>query len=57
MYIGPKAADPDEVCQYAVVLMGGNAARWMDRLEVQGNALKQLRRIQKAVYKSIHLTR
>ena len=30
--------DTAQVCQYSVALMGGNAARWMDRLEVRGEA-------------------
>ena len=25
-----------QACQYSIALMGGNAARWMDCLEVQG---------------------
>ena len=25
-----------QACQYSIALMGGNAAHWMDRLEVQG---------------------
>ena len=25
-----------QACQYSDALMGGNAARWMDHLEVQG---------------------
>ena len=35
--IATKAADTDIVHQYTVETMGGNAARWMDSLEVQGN--------------------
>ena len=27
-----------QACQYSVALMGGNAAHWMDRLEVRGEA-------------------
>ena len=30
--------DTAQACQYSVALMGGNAARWMDRLEVRGEA-------------------
>ena len=37
-YTATEAADTQAVYQYTVVLMGGNAARWMDRLEVQGHA-------------------
>ena len=28
--------DTAQVCQYSIALMGGNAARWMDCLEVRG---------------------
>ena len=28
--------DTAQACQYSVALMGGNAAHWMDHLEVQG---------------------
>ena len=28
--------DTMQACQYSVALMGGNAACWMDHLEVQG---------------------
>ena len=27
-----------QACQYSIALMGGNTARWMDCLEVQGEA-------------------
>ena len=37
-YTATKAADTEAACQYAVVLISGNTARWMDRLEVQGHA-------------------
>ena len=37
-YIATKEANTEAVYQYAVVLMGGNAVRLMDRLEIQGNA-------------------
>ena len=37
-YIATKAADTEIACQYFVVLMAGNIARWMDRWEVQRNA-------------------
>ena len=30
--------DTAQACQYSVALMGGNAACWMDCLEVQGEA-------------------
>ena len=33
-YTATKAADTEAMCQYTVVLMAGNAARWIDRLEV-----------------------
>ena len=33
-----KAVDTEAACQSAVVLMGGSIERWMDSLEVQGNA-------------------
>ena len=33
-YIAHEAADTETVCQYAVALMGGTIAIWMDRLEV-----------------------
>ena len=33
-YAATKAADAEAVYQYTVVLMSGNAARWMDSLEV-----------------------
>ena len=36
-YKASDAAKTLAVCQYAVLLMAGNAARWMDRLEVQGH--------------------
>ena len=36
--IATETADTEATYQYAVALMGGNAARWMDRLEAQGNA-------------------
>ena len=28
--------DTAQACQFSATLMGGNAACWMDRLEVQG---------------------
>ena len=28
--------DTMQACQYSITLMGGNTARWMDRLEVWG---------------------
>ena len=37
-YVATKAANTEAACQYAVVLMGGNNVRWMNRLKVQGNA-------------------
>ena len=37
-YAATEAADTLAAYQYEVVLMSGNAARWMDRLEVQGHA-------------------
>ena len=30
--------DTTQACQYSIALMGGNAARWMDCLEVRGEA-------------------
>ena len=38
IYIATEAADTEVGCQYVVALMGGNAVRQMNRLEVQGNA-------------------
>ena len=38
IYKATKAAETLAACQYAVALMAGNAARWMNRLEVQGHA-------------------
>ena len=29
-----------QICQYSDVLIGGNAAHWMDHLEVRGEAAK-----------------
>ena len=46
-YIATKAADTEAACQYAVVLMAGNTARWMDRLEVQGHALNSFLEFEK----------
>ena len=37
IYKATEAADTLAACQYAVVLMAGNAARWLYRLEVQGH--------------------
>ena len=37
-FTATEAADMEAACQYTVVLMAGNAARWIDRLEVQGHA-------------------
>ena len=37
-YKATEAADTLAACQDTVALMTGNAARWMDRLEVQGYA-------------------
>ena len=37
-YKATEVADTLAACQYAVALMAGNGARWMDRLEVQGHA-------------------
>ena len=34
IYKATKASGPLAACQYAVTLMAGNAASWMDRLEV-----------------------
>ena len=39
-YTATKAADTEASCQYAVALMSGYTAIWMDRLEVQGHAPK-----------------
>ena len=39
IYKATKASGTLTVYQYAVALMASNAARWMDRLEVQGHAL------------------
>ena len=39
-YVATEAADIEAVYQYAVALMGGNVARLMDKLEVQGNVPK-----------------
>ena len=33
-YIATKVTKIEAACHYAVALMGGNAARWMDRIEV-----------------------
>ena len=41
-YIATEAANTKAVCQYAMVLMGSNAARCMDRLEVIMQCPKQL---------------
>ena len=30
--------DTTQACQYSIALMGGNAAHWMDRLEIWGEA-------------------
>ena len=30
--------DTAQACQYSIALMGGNAACWMDHLEVRGEA-------------------
>ena len=38
IYTATEAADTEAACQYTVVLMAGNIARWMDKLEVQGHA-------------------
>ena len=46
-YIATEAANTEAVCQYAVVLMGGNAARCMDRLEIQGNSLNSFLEFEK----------
>ena len=37
--IAIETADRVAACQNAVVLMGRNAERWMERLDIQGNAL------------------
>ena len=37
-YIASSTANTEAAYQYAVALIGGNAARWMDKLKVQGNA-------------------
>ena len=38
IYKATKASGTLAACQYAMALMAGNAARWMDRLEVKGHA-------------------
>ena len=38
-YMATKADNIKAAYQYAVALMGGNAAIWIDRFKVQGNAL------------------
>ena len=38
IYKVTKASGTLAACQYTVVLMAGNVARWMDRLEVQDHA-------------------
>ena len=50
VYKATEASDTLAACQYAVVLMAGNVARWMDRLEVQGHAPNSFPGIQKAVH-------
>ena len=42
IYIGTEAADTEAVCQYAVALLGGNIAWWMDGIKAHGNALNSL---------------
>ena len=37
-YIATNTTDTEAGCWFAVVLIRGNAARWMDRLVIQGNA-------------------
>ena len=46
-YTANKAADTEAACQYVVVLMEVNAARWMDRLEVQGHAQNSFPELEK----------
>ena len=46
-YTATKAAGMEAAYQYAVVLMAGNAARWMDSLEVQGHALNSFMEFEK----------
>ena len=41
-FIATKAAETEAVCQYIVALMGGNAARWIDKLKVQSNTPNNL---------------
>ena len=56
-YIATEAADIKAVCQYAVALMAGNAARWMDRLEVQGNtpnSFSEFKKLFKNQYAPLH---
>ena len=46
-FIATKSSETEAACQYAVVLMGGNAVRWMDRLEVQVKALNSFPEFEK----------
>ena len=46
-YIATKTANTQLVCKYTVVLMGGNTEKWMNRLEVHGNAPNSFLEIEK----------
>ena len=48
IYKATEASGTLAAYQYAVALMAGNTARWMDRLEVQGHAPNSSSRIQKS---------
>ena len=47
VYKATKASGTLAACQYAVALMAGNMARWMDMLEVQGHALNSFSEFEK----------
>ena len=46
-FTAAEAADTEAVCQYAVVLMASNTARWIDKLEVQGHVLNSFLEFEK----------
>ena len=47
IYIATKSANTESACQYTVKKMECNAERWMDTLEVQGNALNSFLQLKK----------
>ena len=50
-YTVTKAANTETAYQYAEVLIAGNAARWMDRLELQGHNLNSFLEFEKLFIK------